>query len=155
MLEKTYLIRLIKPFYSNKKKEILKSPKVYFLDLGTRNFFLKNYNPIQRRVDKGNIWETYILSEIMKNNPDLSINFWRTKQKQEVDFVLTGEKMIPVEVKYKSHGNIKDYSSLLAFMKEYNLKKGFVLNKNLLFNKASGDFNIIFLPAINFVKLLK
>ncbi len=155
LLEETYLIRTIKPFYSNKKKEIIKSPKVYFLDNGVRNFFLKNYSPTKNRTDKGAIWESYVFQEIIKNMADLSINFWRTKQGQEVDFIIGEQDILPIEVKYKSTGKKRDFRNLLVFMQTYGVKSGIILSKNTNKKITIDNFKLNFIPAINFISSLK
>ncbi|HED05568.1 MAG TPA: ATP-binding protein [Ignavibacteria bacterium] len=154
LLEETYLLKIIKPFYSNKKKEVVKSPKVYFLDNGVRNFFLKNYSSLEKRIDKGVIWESYVFQEIIKNTEELPINFWRTKQGQEVDFIIGGQKILPVEVKYKGTGKTRDFGNTLAFMRFYNIKKGIILSKNMNKKVTVGEYELTFTPAINFVKKL-
>lgn len=155
LLEETYLIRTMRPFYSNKKKELVKSPKVYFLDNGVRNFFLKNYSSMEKRIDKGAIWETYIFQEIIKNIKDLPISFWRTKQGQEVDFIIGGQKLLPVEVKYKSTGKAREFGNLLSFMRLYDIKKGIVLSKNMNKKIMVDSYKLNFIPAINFTNSLK
>jgi predicted AAA+ superfamily ATPase len=42
-LEETFLIKRVKPFFTNKNKEISKAPKIYFVDNGVRNYFIKNF----------------------------------------------------------------------------------------------------------------
>ncbi len=155
LLEETYLLRTIRPFYSNKKKEVVKSPKVYFLDNGVRNFFLKNYNSIEKRIDKGAIWEAYVFQEIIKNIEDVPINFWRTKQGQEVDFIIGGQKPLPVEVKYKSTGKTRDFGNLLAFMRLYDIEKGIVLSKTMNKKVVIDSYKLNFIIAVNFVDSLK
>ncbi len=155
LLEETYILKTIRPFHSNKKKEVVKSPKVYFLDMGVRNFFLKNYSSLEKRTDKGTIWESYIFQEIIKNIENISINFWRTKQQQEVDFIISGQKLLPIEVKYKSTGKTRDFSSLLTFMHDYNIKNGIVLSKNLNKKIIIDKYKLNFIPAINFINKLK
>ena len=43
ILKETYLISIIKPFFTNKNKELVKIPKIYFIDSGVRNYFIKNF----------------------------------------------------------------------------------------------------------------
>ncbi len=154
LLEETYLIKIIKPYHTNKSKEIKKSPKIYFIDLGVRNFFINNFNQIDKRTDKGQIWETYILGELLKNNYK-QIKFWRTKQGQEVDFVIDEGGIIPLEVKYKSKGKYDDYANLLNFLDNYNLKKAYIVsdNRNELIRKDNKE--ILFLTGFNFLDKLK
>lgn len=133
LIEDTYIVKEVKPFHSNKNKELTKTPKYYFSDIGVRNYFLNNYSDLQKRVDKGQIWETYILQELVKNGFP-NVKFWRTKNGKELDFILEEEsETLPIEVKYESGGEASHLNNLFYFLDNYNLSKGFLLSKN--FNK--------------------
>ncbi|MCL1933836.1 MAG: ATP-binding protein [Candidatus Azobacteroides sp.] len=101
VLQKCFHIVLLKPFYRNLKKELVKMPKVFLTDTGMLNSLLNNFQPLALRSDKGMIWETLnykLLSE--KYGPD-EILFWRTTDGNEVDFVLPYiESPFAVEVKF-------------------------------------------------------
>ena len=156
LLEDTYLIQILSPFFSNKQKEITKSPKIYFLDNGARNYFLNNFNVLEKRTDKGGVFENYVLQEIVKNNiKNYNIKFWRTKEKQEVDFIFEKRNiLIPIAVKIKSYGKTDDHRNVLTFLTDYKQQKGYILSKN--FNQIIQKHNkkIHFIPAINFVHFL-
>ncbi|MFH1387746.1 MAG: ATP-binding protein [Patescibacteria group bacterium] len=100
LMERSFHIRLIHPFYKNLRKEITKMPKVYFLDLGLRNFLLKNLDQFDLRKDKGQILENVLYRELLEKYNFLEIKFWRTIQKHEVDFIIREE--IAYEVKVNS-----------------------------------------------------
>src|SRR3989344_5263789 len=57
ILKETFIIEILKPFYTNKNKEIVKIPKIYFLDNGVRNYFIKNFNEMNIREDSGFLFE--------------------------------------------------------------------------------------------------
>lgn len=101
ILQKCFHISLIKPFFRNLRKELTKMPKVYLHDNGMRNSLLNNFQPIAERLDKGVIWENTVFAMLCeKYSPD-EINFWRTVDNNEVDFVLPGaEKPNAIECKY-------------------------------------------------------
>ena len=61
LLEETFILKSIRPFFGNKKKEIIKMPKLYFEDTGMRNFAINNFNPLRLREDAGFILENYII----------------------------------------------------------------------------------------------
>ncbi len=100
VMSKSYHLSFIRPFYKNIRKELTKMPKVYFFDLGLRNFFLNNFEKIEKRNDKGayleNIFFLYLLRA--KGGAD-KINFWRTQDKKEVDFITDNEAY---EIKFDS-----------------------------------------------------
>ena len=136
-IKKSYQVAFIKPFYSNVRKELTKMPKVYFYDLGLRNFFLNDYNPIEKRADKGAYLENIVFKKFLsqtKNSDE--IKFWRTQDKNEVDFIIDQkafevkfDKINFQEAKYKKfkekYPEIKleiiDYKSLISELKKGNI----------------------------------
>ncbi len=98
-LEKTYICRLIKPFYKNKRTEIVKNPKVYFFDTGLRNTIVDDLRLLDKRTDSGALLENGLVMQFIKN--DLEFNFWRDKKKNELDFIisLSGGRRIAIESK--------------------------------------------------------
>lgn len=91
ILEKSFVIFRLPSFQRNMRNELSKSRKIYFYDLGVRNAIINNFLPLNRRTDIGGMWENFLIVERMKNNfnSNLSFNyyFWRTHQKQEINFV--------------------------------------------------------------------
>ena len=87
VLEKSFVIKLVRPFHRNLRKELTKMPKVYFLDPGYRNSILKNFQGFNDRMDMGGYLENIFLTEMCRC-PIEDIKFWRTQDKNEVDFVV-------------------------------------------------------------------
>ena len=127
ILEETFLIKIVKPYYKNKNKELTKIPKSYFLDSGVRNYFIKNFNPRSVRADFGYLFEGFIISELIKKGQD-DLKFWQNKNNQEVDIVLDKKEVIPLEVKFKENLKSDDEIGLNAFFREYPSKKGYLIN---------------------------
>ena len=98
LMRKSFHITLIKPFFKNLLKEIRKMPKVYFNDLGLRNYFVQNYDAIELRNDKGSLFENYVFRLFLDCYGEGNIKFWRTQKKQEVDFIIKSQKAF--EIKY-------------------------------------------------------
>lgn len=120
-MEKSYLIVRILPFYTNRLKEITKQPKVYFLDTGLRNTIANDFP----QSPGGKLFENYVLTELLKM--DLSVRYWQTKSKAEVDFIVEkGGKMIPVEVKLKSTSAAIE-RSLRSFIGAYKPELAFIV----------------------------
>lgn len=88
VMQKCFHIALVKPFFKNLRKELVKMPKVYFLDTGMRNCLLENFQLSGIRPDRGELWENMIFRKLIEKYPIDSIHFWRTSSGQEVDFVL-------------------------------------------------------------------
>ena len=91
LLSRVFILHKVEGFSRNLRKEITKNSRWYFLDNGIRNAVIANFNPIESRNDIGALWENYMISERLKyqENNRLSSNnyFWRTYEKQEVDWV--------------------------------------------------------------------
>jgi len=91
ILEKSYVIFRLPSFQRNMRNELSKSRKIYFYDLGVRNAIINNFLPLNRRTDVGSMWENFLIVERIKNNFNaeqfFNYYFWRTHQKQEIDFV--------------------------------------------------------------------
>lgn len=126
VLEETFIIKKVTPFFSNKNKEIVKAYKQYFIDPGVRNYFCNNFNDINIRNDVGFLFETFILGEIIKNS-NYEIKFWEDKQKHEVDFIINKvHEQIGLEVKYKEKLKSEDYKNLKYLKNKIN--KCFIVN---------------------------
>ena len=116
IMQKSFHIKLIKPFFKNIRKEITRMPKVYFYDTGLRNKLINNFDPLTLRLDKGELFENFcfkLLSDIFGED---SLKFWRSQSQSEVDFILESERKA-VEVKYNaSTFRLKKY---LHFLNSY------------------------------------
>lgn len=91
LVEKVFVMFHIHSFSRNVRNELKKSIKIYFYDNGIRNSIISDFNPVTLRSDVGNLWENFLISERVKNNVFNNIHakyyFWRTTQKQEIDFI--------------------------------------------------------------------
>ncbi len=121
ILSETFIVTIHPPWFTNRNKELVKTPKIYFLDNGVRNFFINNFNAHDMRHDSPYLFEGYVISELIKLGVDNhQIKFWRTKNRQEVDLILdVGGKQVPVEIKYKNHLKPSDYKGLKSYRKAY------------------------------------
>jgi predicted AAA+ superfamily ATPase len=90
VMQKCFHIALIKPFFKNLRKELVKMPKVYFLDTGMRNCLLENFQSLNIRTDKGELWENMVFRQLNEKYTLDYIHYWRTSSGREVDFVLPG-----------------------------------------------------------------
>ncbi|MCL6102145.1 MAG: ATP-binding protein [Bacteroidetes bacterium] len=104
IMKKCFHIALIKPFYRNLRKELIKMPKVFLLDTGLRNCLLNNFQSLALRTDKGELWENTVFRMIADKIGADSIQYWRTSGGNEVDFVLSDiNKLMAIEVKYDNN----------------------------------------------------
>jgi hypothetical protein len=91
IFRKTFHIHLVRPFFSNITKELTKMPKVYFNDLGMRNTLLKQFVEVETRMDKGELIENYVFLRLRDTYPIEDIQYWRTADGNEIDFVVSTE----------------------------------------------------------------
>jgi len=118
ILESTFICKRIYPFHKNYKKEIIKTPKLYFLDTGLRNFILDNFNNPDIRNDTGTLFENFVLAELLANDHYMlkRINYWRTTNQTEIDFIVRSENQTEaIEVKWKGRTIPKAFKTLTTF----------------------------------------
>ena len=89
VLQNSFYIDLLPPFFRNVRKEITKMPKVYFNDLGIRNKLLNRFYNFNEREDKGYLIENYLFIRFKEQYSNDQIRYWRTAAKNKVDFIIT------------------------------------------------------------------
>ncbi len=91
ILEQGYVVFRLGCFSRNLRNEIKQNRKIYFYDNGVRNMIIGDFKHLNLRLDKGALWENFLVSERRKQNiykdTFTKMYFWRTQQQQEVDFV--------------------------------------------------------------------
>ncbi len=112
ILEKSFIIFKLPAFSTNQRKELRKTRKIYFYDLGIRNALIENFGNIELRNDLGGIWENFFILERLKNNENFGefsqFYFWRTYDQQEIDLVQkTDEKLEVFEIKFSPKKLVK------------------------------------------------
>jgi len=122
ILENTYIIRLLYPYHRNIRSELTKMPKIFFEDTGISNILI---NKRFAEVISGSSFENSLYSEIRKQLGTGPLNYWRTNKNQEIDFIVSKNKIIPLEVKMTFAG--KELSSLKYFKEKYGLDKGYII----------------------------
>jgi len=146
ILEKAFLIKTVTPFFTNKRLEIVKNPEIFFLDIGLRNAIIKNFSPLEDRVDKGALLENFVFRELIERE----LKYYRTKNGAEVDFVI--DDTIPVEIK-SNLTSMKISKSYHYFLENYKPKRGYVLNINQIGEKVFQEVKVAFLPYFMAAKL--
>jgi hypothetical protein len=107
LLEKSFVLFSLTSFSRNLRKEIGRSRKYYFYDIGIRNSLINNFNPPEMRNDTGQLWENFCLIDRIKRNQaygrTVNYYFWRTYDQKEIDLIEEGEgKLTAFEFKWKS-----------------------------------------------------
>lgn len=146
--QKTFVVDLITPFFRNRRKELIKSPCVYFYDLGLRNFAAGSFGKISEH-EKGLVFQNFVFG-ILKDRiarSTATLNFWRTTDKAEVDFVLhDGADVVPVEVKYKRLSHPVVERSLHSFIETYKPREARIINLTLRAQVYIGGTKVLFVP---------
>ncbi|RLJ02824.1 MAG: hypothetical protein DRP11_02605, partial [Candidatus Aenigmatarchaeota archaeon] len=139
LLEDSFIIFVVKPFYRNLVNEIRKNPKLYFVDYGIRNYLLENFeNP-----DFDKLYENFVHNQLKRY---YEVRYWRTTSKAEVDFVLKlGKEIIPIEVKRKP----KVTRSFRSFIQHYRPKRALIANLDT-FDRDTTDGHIFNIPFVCF-----
>ncbi len=148
ILKETYILDLVKPYFNNKRIELVKNPKPYFIDTGMRNKIIDNFSKVGQRTDMGQLAENYVFQVLRQNFPyPKSINFWRTKSKAEVDFVIEDKgEIIPIEVKYSTLGNTVVGKSMHSFIEKYSPKKAIITTTGEAMIKKIKNTKVYFTP---------
>ncbi len=113
VLKKNFIIYTLPVYSNNLSKRLTKSPKIYFLDLGVcvRLQGHIHFNQIKETPQMGSLFENFVLTELIKFKlnfqKEFEIYLYRTKEKEEIDFILTTiNKKILIEVKMAAQ-NVK------------------------------------------------
>jgi len=131
LLENTYVLKLVPPFFTNKRKELVKTPKIFFEDIGIRNGVLNNFSALNQRTDRGAILENFVFNQLSKQEeqPD-NIRIWRTQNRNEVDFIWQ-----------------KNPPGLKSFLNVYQSEKAFVIHLGEFHIRKFKDTIIYAIPA--------
>jgi len=118
LMENTYVLKLLRPFSSNLRSELFKTSKIFFYDTGIAHLLWLKTLP---KTILGNMFETSVFAELIKNNLNKKLFFWRTQDKKEIDFIIRkGKNIVPLEVKLSQ--NNFNYTAIKYFRKVYKTK---------------------------------
>ena len=146
VLESSYIIYLLKPYYRNYNKRLVKSPKLYFCDTGLASALLGMESPDQMTLHfmRGEIFENMVINECIKNaynnGKEPNIYFWRDSNNNEVDLLIEkGMSLLAVEIKSGSTVNSSWKDALVKFgsiagIPALNMKVIYGGDTNLLHN---------------------
>lgn len=119
VLQKCFHIDLVKPFFQNLRKELVKMPKLYFSDLGLRNVLINYFSPIEQRADKGALLENFVYRRQTEQFNRDQIKFWRTADGNEVDFILETSFQNGDAIEVKFNENEAKPQKYKKFTEEY------------------------------------
>lgn len=102
LLESTFMIEVVPPYFSNMGKRLVKAPKVYVADSGITSalLHLNGFEVLSGHPCFGAIWEQIVLTNLKGLFPNATFNYYRTSNGAEVDFVMTvGNTVFAIECK--------------------------------------------------------
>lgn len=123
LLEKSFVIKHVRGFSRNLRKEVSKNARYYFYDNGVRNAIINNMNDLKTRNDAGALWENYLFMERMKKQEYHKIYannyFWRTYDQKEIDLIEEHDgKLYGYEFKWSSEKQSRPPHAWFAMYKE-------------------------------------
>ncbi len=158
ILEDTLIGHRLYPFGRTSKRKAMVSSKFYFFDVGISNALLKRFSLHEKTSEYGTACEQYIFQEISayisQSDKMISLFYWRSYEKYEVDFVVELESgnLILIEVKSSKKINAKHLSGINAFSEEKSVK----IDKKIIVcfesTKRVVQKNILVYPFIDFLK---
>ncbi len=158
ILQDTLLGSMLMPFRKERNRQIItKTPKFYLFDVGVANYLSRRVISINKGDEFGRAFEHFIFMELgayrsyyEKEDP---LYYWRTKNNQEVDFILETQKgLIAIEVKGASRIDRHDLVGLNAFIEEHHPYKALVVCQEAKRRKLEGDIEVV--PWREFLKEL-
>lgn len=154
VLEQTFVIVRLHPWFSNIRSQITKMSKIYFFDIGLRNAVLANFLPMENRTDSGALFENFILNELLNIYEKTQTFFFRTTSKTEIDFIISKRgQAVPLEAKYKSLSEPSEDRGLIYFLSNQKnaASQAYLVNLSLDINKSFGQKKVNYSNFISFI----
>ncbi len=158
ILEASFIIFRLQPYFENFGKRVIKSPKLYFCDVGLASYLLgiENVKQLNRDPLHGALFENLVILELMKyrfnQGKDSNLYFYRDNHQNELDVVIKyGHELIPIEIKSAQTfhtsflKNLKFYKKIL----QDRVPVGYLIY-NGVNEQVIGDFSVLHYPNITF-----
>ncbi len=151
ILEASFIIFRLQPYFENFGKRMIKAPKLFFTDVGLATYLLGIENTIQISRDplRGNLIENLIVLELMKarlnRGLDPQLYYFRDAHGHEVDLIFqSGHKLVPIEIKAAKTFNAEFLKNLDYFQQLAGdrCEKGFLIYTGSQ-EQAIGSFRIL------------
>ena len=126
--ERSFIIRLLQPWYSNIGKRLIKSPKIYIRDSGIINHLLRitEYEEMLRHPMAGSLWEGYVIEEIINTlTDDYQFYYYRTADGTECDLIIFKGNRCVAAVDTKFSPNPGRSKSMTITMQDLHPQKAF------------------------------
>lgn len=134
ILETSGVIYILRPYFSNLSKRLVKTPKMYFMDTGLAAYLCRwpNAATLESGAMDGAFLETYAITEIVKSyhnaGKPADLYYYRDIDKKEIDLLIVeGDKIYPIEIKKskQASGADKNFSALQKF--NMDIQPGIIL----------------------------
>lgn len=123
LLETSFLVRRVPPYFSSRAKRLVKAPKIYFADSGLAAFLcgLHSGAEVAAHVLRGALAETYVCQNLAalldSYMPEARLTHYRTHAGHEVDFIAEiGQRVLAIEVKASSRVDARDLKGIAGFL---------------------------------------
>jgi hypothetical protein len=150
VLEATFMIRRLQPYFANVQKRLTKSAKLYIRDTGLLHFLAGLRQPAELEAwpRRGHSFEGLVIEELAAwahrtiVRPELF--FWRTQAGAEVDLLIAdGQRLIPVEIKLGSTVDARSLNGLRQCMADLSLRRGYVVYSGLERRTLDGRIDLV------------
>jgi predicted AAA+ superfamily ATPase len=149
ILESSFIIFLLKPYYKNFNKTIVKRPKLYFYDnaISCSLLQIKSIEHLINHPLRGALFESFIISEVLKKqintDTDFQIYYWRDKTGREVDLIIDKTmNAIPIEIKSGKTIHEEFFKNIRYWMNLSGVKNGKVIYSGDLNQKRSDGIEV-------------
>lgn len=150
VLEATFMIRRLQPYFANVQKRLTKSPKVYVRDTGLLHYLagLRRPGELETWPRRGHSFEGLVVEELTAWAERALIRpefyFWRTQAGAEVDLLIRdGQRVLPVEIKLGSAVDARSLSGLRQCMADLKLRRGYVVYSGSERRSAGGGIDLV------------
>jgi hypothetical protein len=137
VLERTFLVRRLPPYFRNVGKRLVKSPKVYLRDTGLLHHLLNltTLDEIRSHPIKGASWETFVIEELARREhlvrPHTQLHFWRTSAGLETDLVMErGSSRVAIEIKSGNGGRPEVVRQLQTAMHDLDADSAWIVDED-------------------------
>jgi uncharacterized protein len=147
VLESSYIIHLLQPYYNNFSKRVIKSPKIYFYDTGLLCYLLgiKSVSVLKKHTSYGHLFENFIITEIIKNRANKfqngNVHYFRDSAGNELDAIIEKDgEIIPIEIKSIAKYDLTIIKNVKWWQKLTRKRGGLVIYKGV--DKDLNDLDI-------------
>lgn len=136
ILEQTFLVRRLNPYFRNLKKRLVKAPKLYLRDTGLLHHLLNisTLEELENHPIRGASWETFVIEDLLRRerlaHPFAQAWFWRTATGDEADLVIDrGGELLALEIKAGSGSDRDAVGKLARCMGDIGATSGWIVTQ--------------------------